>query len=56
MMPHFTARNSYFNRPEFYLQVGLHEIAPESQRRVIFLDSDLKFRDSIAGLYDYFSK
>lgn len=47
---------TYYSGALFYLSLGLHRIAPESQERAVLLDCDLRFQDDAALLFAEFDK
>lgn len=45
---------TYYSDALFYLSMGLHRIAPETQKRAIMLDCDLFFKKDIVFLLKEF--
>lgn len=57
MQEHFSSvPGTYYSDSLFYLSLGLYKIAPSHHNKVILLDVDVKFQNSIEHLYEYFQK
>ncbi|XP_054271145.1 xyloside xylosyltransferase 1 [Macrosteles quadrilineatus] len=57
MLPYFTSQpGSYYSDALFFISLGLHQVAPESQNRAIMLDVDTKVVADIALLFHEFNR
>ncbi|XP_044752797.1 xyloside xylosyltransferase 1 isoform X2 [Coccinella septempunctata] len=52
----FSKPGSYYNDVLFYISLGLHRIAPASQKYAILLDCDIYFKKDITLLFDQFKR
>lgn len=57
MQEHFSSvPGTYYSDSLFYLSLGLYKIAPLHHDKVILLDVDVKFQNSIEELHQHFHK
>lgn len=55
MQKHFSNKpGSYYSHELFFLSIMLHSVLPDSLKKVIMLDADLKFKADIKDLYNRF--
>ena len=56
MQKFFTKPGAYYSDPLFFLSLVIHRVMPLDLRRVIMLDSDLKFGSDINQMYQLFKE
>ncbi|KAK9888921.1 hypothetical protein WA026_001141 [Henosepilachna vigintioctopunctata] len=57
VMSHFFSKpGSYYSDVLFYISLGLHRIAPKSQKHAILMDCDVFFKRDISLLFDEFQR
>ncbi|KAL3281059.1 hypothetical protein HHI36_004283 [Cryptolaemus montrouzieri] len=56
MSKFFSKPGSYYSDVLFFISLGLHRIAPKTQKRAILLDCDLYFKEDVALIFDEFKK
>ena len=54
--PMFSSKGSYYNDAIFFLSVAMHKFLPSQFKRVVMMDSDLKFTTDIANLFNLFNQ
>ncbi|KAL1454955.1 hypothetical protein WDU94_009082 [Cyamophila willieti] len=57
MKPFFTPGNdTYYGNALFYISLGLHQVVPYHQKKIILLDVDVQLRAPISSLYLHFHR
>ena len=55
LQKHF-GNHAYYNKPLFFLSVGIHKILPEVIGKIVQIDVDVKFKISPRAIFDQFQR